>query len=203
MSNVSKLTFSPCRISTMVLLNPQRGASREPFMKRTTGAECVSACSRALSPPARAAAGTASASSPSSRISRTMSRPPRSLPSAYSCGKVGQFENSLSPCRTSSSVRMSKVSNWIFSSCRISTICRLKPHRGASADPFMKSMTGDLRVSALSRACRDCFCEGIAGTVASPWMAAVSAFCFTLSVSSGAFAPITASVTLPSWRKRK
>lgn len=66
---------------------------------------------------------------PSSSASLTlmMSSPPISSPLTYTCGYVGQLEYVFSPCRTSSSDRMSKLLYWMFWSLRICTICLLKP----------------------------------------------------------------------------
>ena len=44
-------------------------------------------------------------------MERTISSPPTSSPFVYNCGKVGQSEKILRPCRTSSSARMLKNLN--------------------------------------------------------------------------------------------
>ena len=80
---------------------------------------------------------------PSSCSSFMMSKPPSSLPSPYSCGYVGQFENVFKPWRTSSSFRMSNVVNCTLASCRRATAWREKPQRGVSGSPFMNKTTGD------------------------------------------------------------
>jgi len=56
----------------------------------------------------------------------------------------------LSPCRTSSSSRMSKLPNLTPCSCRITTIWREKPHFSAPGEPFMKTMMGSLLIRASS-----------------------------------------------------
>lgn len=53
----------------------------------------------------------------------------------YSCGKVGQSEIFLMPCRTASSDRMSKLPKSSPSPLSASTTFLLKPQRGASGDP--------------------------------------------------------------------
>lgn len=72
---------------------------------------------------------------PSCCISRMTSQPPSSSPLTYSWGYVGHCEYSFKPCRTSSSVRMSKVSNETPIAPSAETTFWLKPQRGASGLP--------------------------------------------------------------------
>ena len=53
-------------------------------------------------------------------------------------------------CRTVSSERMSKCPNGVPLFCRALTTRELKPQRGASGVPFMRSMTGWLLISSLT-----------------------------------------------------
>lgn len=76
-----------------------------------------------------------------------------------------------------------------------------RAHRGASGEPFMKSITGARCVRASSRSSSG-FALGAPATAVSAWIDAVSAFCRTLSASSGALAPASESATEPSCRKR-
>lgn len=61
------------------------------------------------------------------------------------------MENVFSPCLTSSSSKMSNVSYLALSSLRMPTKVRLKPHRGALGDPFIKTMIFDLLIKAIKR----------------------------------------------------
>src|SRR5215469_15921911 len=67
---------------------------------------------------------------------------------------VGQFENSLTPCRTSGSVSTFTPLNFTPSSERISTTAAENPHWGNTGVPFMKRTTSfeAMSVSIRSRA---------------------------------------------------
>mmetsp|Transcript_8109 Transcript_8109/g.24289 ORF Transcript_8109/g.24289 Transcript_8109/m.24289 type:complete len:230 (+) Transcript_8109:339-1028(+) len=143
---------------------------------------------------------TSAASSPLSLISCMMSYPPNSSPLTYSCGYVGQFEYSLSPCLTSWSVRMSKCPNSAPASCRSLTAFLLNPHLGSSGLPFMNNTTGFEVVSLCNLA--------LSSRLASSWSCwgegsgASAGLCkATLSKSPLGSAPSRVSTTLPCLRK--
>ena len=88
---------------------------------------------------------------------------------------------------------------------------RLKPQRGASADPFMKSMTGFCLTSCRSRACRlpppptaagGCTAAGAVAPPEAPG-AAPAASAPNLAVRAAASAPSSRSATWPSRKNRK
>jgi hypothetical protein len=81
------------------------------------------------------------ASSPDSWSWRTMSEPPTSSPRTYSCGKVGQFDSSLSPLRTSGSLRTLTVVYRGIKVLRMLTTDAENPHCGKLRVPFMKRTT--------------------------------------------------------------
>lgn len=70
-----------------------------------------------------------------------MSLPPTNLPSMYTCGIVGQLENSLMPSRTSGSVSTLTVSNSAPARLSASTARDEKPHCGKLFVPFMNTTT--------------------------------------------------------------
>lgn len=73
--------------------------------------------------------------SPLLAISVMMSHPPSNSPLTYSWGNVGQSNIFFSPCRTSSSDRMSKVLKGSWVALRAATTRWLKPHLGSSGAP--------------------------------------------------------------------
>lgn len=124
----------------------------------------------------------AAPSSPAASISLIMSSPPTSSPATYTWGYVGQSENFLRPCRTSSSVRMSKVSYSSLkrerirfnvasappngpsdahpASWRIWTRVLLNPQRGVRLSPFMNTIILCLSMSFLSLSSSDSSAAG-------------------------------------------
>jgi len=197
---VRKGTPVACSASTTRRLNPQRGAAGSPFMKSSTPGGSSSALIRDVT--SSGAADSASLSDPSADISSTMSQPPSSSPLTYSCGNVGQSEYVFSPCRTSSSPRMSKVRKGTPVACSASTTRRLNPQRASSALPFMKSSTPGAASSALMRAVTSCVLPGAGATVAGAAAGATlpPASCFTLPTSAGTSAPSRVSTCLPFLR---
>ena len=85
---------------------------------------------RAPRRPSGCSTPSASASSPDSYISVTMSQPPTSSPSTKSCGIVGQFESAESSWRMRGSGRMSTAANGAPSACSAATVRAEKPHGG-------------------------------------------------------------------------
>src|SRR4051794_34057556 len=83
----------------------------------------------------------ASASSPLSYISTTMSQPPTSSPLTNSWGIVGQFDSADSSWRIRGSGRMSTAANGAPVASRAAMVRAEKPHAGRSGVPFMKRMT--------------------------------------------------------------
>ena len=69
----------------------------------------------------------------------------------------------LSPCRTVSSVRMSKVLNSTPALRSAATVLALKPHLGASGVPFMNSSTGADASRVRMRAVVSALCCACAG----------------------------------------
>ena len=90
-----------------------RAVSSERFSICSGGGAgaCASACGASAGASAGASTPSASASSPDSYISVTMSQPPTSSPSTNSCGIVGQFESAVSSWRIRGSGRMSTAAN--------------------------------------------------------------------------------------------
>src|SRR5260370_2849118 len=75
-------------------------------------------------------------------------------PLTYSCGTVGQFENSLMPWRTEGSAKTSMPLNLTPRWLRICTTAAEKPHCGKTGVPFMKSTTGASPLCWRMRSCR-------------------------------------------------
>mmetsp|Transcript_34131 Transcript_34131/g.85907 ORF Transcript_34131/g.85907 Transcript_34131/m.85907 type:complete len:215 (+) Transcript_34131:92-736(+) len=207
MSKVPNSIPVPWTAATTLRLNPHRGSSLVPFMNNITGDDDTRDLMRAAVAffPAAAAPSSAPFSSPPAAISRMMSHPPRSSPPAYNCGYVGQLLYSLSPCRTSSSLRMSKVSNAIPVSVTAATTLRLNPHRGSSLVPLMKSTTGACVVSCFSRVSMSTTgAAGAAGAAAAGGMTvATPKCCCTLLASALASAPSSVSTSSALWCRVK
>ena len=65
-------------------------------------------------------------------------------------GHPADLIHTFAVCRTVSSERMSKCPNGVSLFCRALTTRELKPQRGESGVPFMRSMTGWLLISSLT-----------------------------------------------------
>ena len=98
----------------------------------------------------------ASLSSPFSCICCKISLPPKNSPPTYTCGKVGQSEKSLTPCRTSGSKNTSKWVNSCPYEDKMEAARAEKPHWGLPGLPFMNrtillSPTSSCRYSCTGR----------------------------------------------------
>ena len=115
-------------------------------------------------------------------------------------------------CRTVSSERMSKCPKGVPLFCRALTTRELKPHRGTSGVPFMRSMTGWLLISRLTLSTAASLVWGV-GLLTLFFEASVLLFsgpvvvgapilgqyCSTFAVSMATSAPSSLLTTLPSW----
>ena len=116
MSNVSYSSPVSFNALTTFELNPHLGSFGDPFMNSKISFDCANIDSillLVLSVLAFVHFSIACSHSvfnvPSAAISKIISFPPANSPFKYSCGYVGQSENTFKPCRTFSSDKISNV----------------------------------------------------------------------------------------------